>query len=92
MTKIMNELYYMVDDWADQQFRDKEKAKSLEEQKFALEEEIIRRIGDEGREMLEALAGLSMELEDIHDKALFQASFSLGTEAVRPLRAPRAAG
>ena len=80
MSEIMRELYYMIDNWADQQFRDDIKAKSLEEQKFALEGEIAQRIGEGGQEMLEVLADLNLKLEDIHDKALFRAALRFGAE------------
>lgn len=80
MSEIMNELYYMVDEWAGQQYEDNEETRGLEEQKAALEEEMIRRIGPEGRGMLEELSGLRLKLEDIHDQALFRASLRLAAE------------
>ena len=80
MSEIMNELYYMIDEWAGQQYKDDENARGLEEQKCTLEDEIARRIGEGGRELLERLAGLNLALEDIHDKALFRAALRFGTE------------
>ena len=53
MEKIMNELYYMIDEWAGQHNENEEETKALEGQKFALEEEIVRRIGEGGQEMVE---------------------------------------
>ena len=80
MDKIMRELYYMIDTWAGQQYQDNEEAKTLFDRKYALEDEIVKRIGDDGQEMLETLADLNLKLEDIHDKALFQATLRFGTE------------
>lgn len=80
MKEIMQELYYMVDDWAGQQYENNEEARGLEEQKFALQEEIARRVGENGQEMLEELSNLNLKLEDIHDQALFRASLCLAME------------
>ncbi len=80
MNKIMNKLYYMIDEWAGQQYEMDEGTKSLEERKLALQDEIAHRIGDDGQDMVEALANLSLELETIHDKALFRAAVRLGAE------------
>lgn len=90
MFKIMNELYYMVDAWAGQQYENDEKTKGLEAQKSALQEEIARRVGEDGQEMLEELSDLSLKLEDIHDQALFRASLRLAIEMTRkaPLDQP----
>ena len=74
MSEIMNELYYMIDNWAGQQYENDERTRGLEDQKFALEKEIALRVGEGGQEMLEALAGLNLKLSDIHDKALFRAA------------------
>lgn len=86
MEKIMRELYYMIDEWAGQQYEMDEGTKSLEERKLALQEEIARRIGDDGQDMVEALTNVSLELDVIHDKALFRAALSLGVEVARPGR------
>ena len=80
MNKIMNKLYYMIDEWAGQQYEMNEETKSLEERKLALQDEIARRIGENGQELVEALANLSLKLDTIHDKALFRAAVSLGAE------------
>lgn len=86
MTEIMRELYYMIDEWAGQHYENDERTKNLKERKSALEQEIARCIGEEGQEMLEALANLNLELSDIHDNALFRATLSVGTEIARPRR------
>ena len=80
MNEIMRDLYYMIDDWAGQQYKDDETAKTLAERKYALENEIMTRIGDGGQEMLETLADLNLKLEDIHDKALFCAALRFAAE------------
>lgn len=85
MNKIVNELYYMIDEWAGQQYEMDEGTKSLEERKQALQDEIARRIGEDGQDMVEALANLNLELDTIHDRALFRAAVSLGTELARPV-------
>lgn len=86
----MQELYYMVDTWASQQYEGSEEAKGLEGQKAALQEEIARRVGENGQEMLEELSNLNLELEDIHDQALFRASLRLAIEMIQkaPLDQP----
>lgn len=84
MTEIMHELYYMIDNWAGQQYENDEKAKNLRNQKSALEQEIARRIGEGGQEMLEALSGLNLKLSDIHDEALFRAALRLAAEMREP--------
>lgn len=86
MEEIIQGLYYIVDDWADQQYGDDEEAKALMDSKHALEEEIAQRIGEGGWEMLENLSELKLKLEDIHDKALFEAAMSLGTKVAQPRR------
>ena len=87
MESILNELYYMVDEWAGQQYENNEETKGLEEQKYALQEEIARRVGKNGQEMLEELSNLNLKLEDIHDQALFRAALRLAMEmAQKPVR------
>ena len=84
MTEIMRNLYHIVDTWAGQQYEMDAETKGLEEEKFALEDEIARRLGAGGQDMVEALSNLNLKLEDIHDKALFRAAVRLGTEIARP--------
>lgn len=88
MEKIMNELYYMVDEWAGQQCENDEETKGLENQKYMLQDEIAQRIGPEGQEILEELSSLNLKLEDIHDKALFRASVRLAMEMTQKLPHP----
>ena len=52
----------------------------------ALQEEIISRLGEDGRDMMETLSGLNLELEDIHDEALFRAAMELGAQIAQPRR------
>ena len=84
MFEIMNELYYMVDEWAGQQYENNEETRGLEAQKCALQDEIARRVGEDGQEMVEELSDLCLELENIHDKALFRASLRLAVEMAAP--------
>lgn len=84
MTKIMNEIYYMLEDQAGQELIKDEEAKSLEDQRGALWDEVIHRLGEDGEEIHEVIRNLDLELEDIHDKALFRAAVQLGMELARP--------
>ena len=88
MTEIIHELYYMVDDWASQQYEASEEAKALLVRQSELKEEMALRLGEDGQALLEALSNLNLELEDIHDEALFRAAMQLGTELARPRRRP----
>ncbi|MDE6280887.1 MAG: hypothetical protein K2M15_03695 [Oscillospiraceae bacterium] len=84
MTELINKLYYMVEDWVGQSDLQDEETKNLEARQEALQEEIIRRLGDDGRDMVEALSNLNLELETIHDQALFRAAMGLGTQIAQP--------
>lgn len=84
MSEIMNEIYYMVENQAGQELMRDEEAKSLEKQRSVLWDEVIHRLGEDGQEIQEAIRGLDLEWETIHDKALFRAAVSLGTELARP--------
>lgn len=80
----MNEIYYMVDDWVGQELIRDEEVKSLEDQRGALWDKVIYRFGEGGGEMRKVIRNLDLELETIHDKALFRAAVRLGAELVRP--------
>ena len=80
MTEIIRELYYMVDDWADQHNSESKEVKDLLARKQRLQEKIILRLGEDGQEMMESLANLNLELEDLHDEALFRAAMRLGAQ------------
>lgn len=80
MTKVLDEFYYIVDNWAGQQCELSEEARTLMERRSRLAEEIAHRLGADGESLMDALSDLNLSLEDIHDKALFQAALSLGTE------------
>ena len=84
MTEIIHNLFHMVDEWTDRQAIDDPEMKDLLNRQDALQEEIIRRLGDDGRDMMEALSNLNLELETIHDQALFRAAMQLGTEIAQP--------
>lgn len=86
MTEIIHSLFHMVDDWADRQSMDNPKMKELLSRQGALQDEIILRLGDDGQDMMEALANLNLQLEAIHDQALFRAAMRLGTEIAQPAR------
>lgn len=84
MTELINKLYYMVEDWVGQSDLQDEEIKNLEARQEALQEKIILRLGDDGRDMMEALANLNLKLETIHDQALFRAAMGLGAQIAQP--------
>ena len=85
MTEILDKLFFLIDDWADRHGCQDEETRKLEARQDALQGEIIRRLGEGGQELMETLSGLNLELETIHDQALFRASLRFGAEIVRPL-------
>lgn len=92
MTEILRRLYHMVDEWADRQPVNDPKLTELLNRQDALQEEIIQRLGEGGRDMMETLSNLNLELEDIHDEALFQAAMQLGVQIAQPRRGRWTAG
>ena len=84
MTTLINDLYYMVEHQIGQLGLQTETEKELTARQYALEDEILLRLGEGGEDLLEALANLNLELETIHDQALFRAAMQLGTEIARP--------
>ena len=87
MTKLINELYYMVDDWASQQYENSEEAKVLLARKSEIKEEIALRLGADGQDLLDMLSDLSLSLEDIRDQAIFRAAMQLGAQIAQPVGA-----
>lgn len=86
MTEIIQNIFHMVDEWTDEQSIHDPKLKELSDLQDALQEEIIQRLGEGGRDMMEALSNLNLELETIHDEALFRAAMELGVQIARPRR------
>lgn len=84
MKEIIHSLYHMVDEWADRQSLNDPKLKELSDRQSALQDEIILRLGEDGQEMMENLANLNLELENLHDEALFRAAMQLGTQIAQP--------
>ena len=84
MTEILRKLYYIVEDRIGQHEFEDETEKELMARQDALQEEIILRLGEDGREMMEHLADLNIKLETIHDQALFRAAMQLGTQIAQP--------
>lgn len=91
MTELIQHLFYMVDEWVDQHYIKSAEAKKLLAQRAALQEEMSRRLGEDGWDMLETLSDLNLRLEDIHGEALFRAAMELGTRIAHPRRSPRTA-
>lgn len=83
---VIDELYYIVDDWIGQEYDQSKEAKTLIERRSCLKEEIAHRLGADGESLLDALSDLNLNLEDIHGKALFRAALSLGTEIAQHRR------
>lgn len=84
MTELINELYYMVDEWVSQQDKDSGEARDLQARLSGIKDEIELRLGEGGRELLEILTNLSLELETIHAQALFRAAMGLGAQIAQP--------
>lgn len=88
MNNLIRSLYYMVEEWAGQQYEGSEEANVLLARRSELKEEIAFRLGEDGQVLLDALSDLTLSLEDIHDEALFRAAMQLGTEIAQPRRGP----
>lgn len=86
MEKLIRSLYYMVEDWVGQHDLQGEEIKALEARQEALQEKIILRLGEDGQDMMEALADLNLRAETIHDEALFRAAMGLGAQIAQPRR------
>ena len=86
MNKLIDKLYYMMEDYVGQHDLADEETKKLEAQQEALQEKIILRLGEDGQDIMEALADLNLKLETIHDQALFRAAMQLGAEIAQPRR------
>lgn len=84
MEEIIHNLFHMVDEWTDQQYINDPEFKKLSDQQDALQDEIIRRLGEDGQEMMESLADLNLKLENLHEEALFRAAMQLGVQIAQP--------
>lgn len=80
MKEIIHSLFHMVDEWTDQQYINDPEFKKISDQQGALQDEIIRRLGEGGQEMMETFADLNLKLENLHEEALFRAAMQLGTQ------------
>lgn len=87
MTELIDKLYYMVEDWVGQHDLQGGEIKELEARQEALQEKIILRLGEDGQDMMEALANLNLRAETIHDQALFRAAMGLGAQIAQPVGA-----
>ena len=83
MSEMMNEIYYMLEDQVGQELIRDEEVKSLENQRGALWDKVIHRLGKDGEEIQEVIRNLDLELETIREKALFRAAVRLGAELTR---------
>lgn len=88
MTELIDKLYYIVEDWVGQHDLEDGETRELEARQEALQEEIILRLGENGRDMMEALSNLNLRAETIHDQALFRAAMGLGAQIAQPRRGP----
>ena len=84
MTEIIHSLFHLVDEWTDQQYINDPEFKKLSDQQGALRDEIIRRLGEGGQEMMETLVDLNLKLENLHEEALFRAAMQLGAQIAQP--------
>ena len=83
MSDHMCKLYYMLDDWAGQQRLKDSQAGPIMERQRALMKVVQGRLGENAIDLLDAMAEVNQYLEDLHDRALFQAAFLLGVELGR---------
>ena len=83
MRDLIDELYYMVEDRLGQQELEDETQRALSAKRGALQDEIILRLGKDGRKLLETLIEVDMELETIHDQALFRTAMGLGARTAK---------
>lgn len=83
MRDLIDELYYMVEDRLGQQELEDETQRALSAKRGALQDEIILRLGKDGRKLLETLIEVDMELETIHDQALFRTAMGLGARIAK---------
>lgn len=88
MTELISKLYYMTEDWVGQHDLADEETKKLEARQEALQTEIILRLGEDGQDMMEALADVNLKLETIHDEALFRAACGWGRGSRGPSAVP----
>lgn len=92
MEKLIRSLYYMVEDWVGQHDLMDEETKALEACQDNLQNEIMLRLGEDGQDIMEALADLNLRLETIHDEALFRAAMGLGARIAGPFGLPPTGG
>ena len=92
MTELIERLYFMLEDYLAPYELADEEIGSLEARQEALQNEIILRLGEDGQELMESLAGLNMELELIHNQALFRAAMGLGAQIAAPVSLPPTGG
>ena len=91
MNELIEKLYFMLEDYLGQYELEDEETRSLEIRRDALQSDIILRLGEDGQELMESLAGFNMELELIHNQTLFRAAMGLGAQIAQPRRSPWAA-
>ena len=84
MTEILHNLFHMVDEWTDRQSMSDPQIQELSARQDALQEEIIRRLGEDGREMMESLINLNLQLENIRVEVLCRAAMQLGAQIASP--------
>lgn len=84
MTELIDRLYYMVEDVVGQQELEDGTARALTVQWEALRDEVVLRLGEGGRELMEALSDLGLKRETIHDQMLFRTALGLGAEIAHP--------
>ena len=84
MNKLIEKLYYIMEDYVGQLDLQGEEIKNLEARQEALQEKIILHLGEDGQDMMEALADVNLKLETIHDQALFRAAMGLGANIAHP--------
>ena len=84
VTELINKLYYMMEDWIGQYNLQGKEINELEARQEELRQDIACRLGEDGQELMEALADLNLRVETIHDQALFRAAMGLGAQIAQP--------
>lgn len=86
MSEMMNELYYILTEEIGRQCMKEEAIKVLMIRQCALMDEIMLRLGEDGEKLMDRLADLKSEMDDMQSKALFRAALCLGTKITEPWR------
>lgn len=80
MSDFMKELYSTVNDLVRAQCLHREERAALARQKAPLYEFLLRRLGDDGADILDRFLNLDDEIAELHDYEVFRYALALGLE------------